>query len=86
MATEQEVRETIIDIMENRLGVPDPESIEEKHFLDSGYDLMARHIIYLVLDLEKKYSIQFTEEELLDTGLLYSLDSLSRLVSDKCAG
>lgn len=83
MITVSEVRKTVIEIMKNDFEICVSESMIEKHFFDESYDLLAMHMLHLVLKLEKIYSIKFTEEELLDKNLLYTMDSICRLVSKK---
>ena len=62
----------------------DSEEDLDMHIFSKKWNLPPWALIYLMHDLEKKYGVQFTEEDI-DAGKLYTVRKLSETVKCKLA-
>lgn len=81
MQTNQDVREQIVHVVAERLGLDEPsrDELEDKGRLDEFTAVDSLFIVELVLMLEERFDIRF-EPENIDAELISDLDRLTSLV------
>jgi hypothetical protein len=79
----ENIREDILDILKNHFDIEyrNTDDYDSLNFFSMNMKLNIRNMVYMVLLLEKKYNIRFTENDY-DSSEFYTLNGLCKILFD----